>query len=287
MENNKAFNFWRSDIRRSVEELYEKLPTINIDEMYGNTIETIEDNLNIIQLVIADLISLVENHTFKDEKEEIIFFKHIKPKFYSSFFYWKNLLTLYLHKPVGNEAITNKYFSDKLDQLKSFFDSNLPMYEYLRGNHDHLDQLYFLRSSSLSVKTIALQELNPKMATAKDRNVSEIYANDQLVEYITRVTIPKKADSIVPGKKNFDLKWTASNAGLVELIYALQASGVLNNGNVGIKELSGYFQQIFGVELGNYYHVFNEIRLRKKNRTSLLDHLKERVIQKMDTMDEK
>ena len=41
------------------------------------------------------------------------------------------------------------------------------------------------------------------------------------------------------------------------------------------------------MDLGNYYNVFNEIRLRKKNRTSLLDHMREKIIQKMDALDER
>ena len=67
------------------------------------------------------------------------------------------------------------------------------------------------------------------------------------------------------------LQWTASKTALVELIYALQSGGVYNNGQMEIKEIAETFQHVFKVDLGNYYHVFNEIRLRKKNRTSLLD----------------
>jgi RteC protein len=82
-------------------------------------------------------------------------------------------------------------------------------------------------------------------------------------------------------------QWTASKANLIELIYALQSAGVFNNGQIGIKRIAEVFENLFQIDLGNYYHVFNEMRLRKKNRTSLLDHLKEKIIQKMDTMDEK
>ena len=37
----------------------------------------------------------------------------------------------------------------------------------------------------------------------------------------------------------------------------------------------------------NDFNFFLEIRLRKKNRTSLLDLLREKVIQKMDALDER
>jgi len=80
-------------------------------------------------------------------------------------------------------------------------------------------------------------------------------------------------------------QWTDSKAALTELIYALQYGGVLNNGLIGVKEIAEKFEQIFQVELGNYYHCFNEIRLRKKNRTALLDHLREKVLQKMAGLD--
>jgi hypothetical protein len=93
---------------------------------------------------------------------------------------------------------------------------------------------------------------------------------------------PKKELSSLP-----PVQWTGSKAALTELIYALQSGGVLNNGLTGIKEIAENFEKIFQVELGNYYHCFNEIRLRKKNRTALLDHLREKVLQKMDGMDER
>ena len=72
---------------------------------------------------------------------------------------------------------------------------------------------------------------------------------------------------------------------MIELIFALQSSGVLNSGQIEIKELAEMFEKLFGMKLGNYYHIFNEIRLKKKNRTSLFDLLREKHIYKMDMMD--
>ncbi len=99
---------------------------------------------------------------------------------------------------------------------------------------------------------------------------------DQLEKTIT--------DLQSPGPTPF--QWTGSKAALTELLYAMLAAGVLNNGTIGIKEAAQNFEKIFQTDLGNYYHCFNEIRLRKKNRTALLDLLREKVIQKMDGLDE-
>ena len=71
------------------------------------------------------------------------------------------------------------------------------------------------------------------------------------------------------------LFWTGSKTDLIEFIYALQCSGVVNSGTADIKELAVVFEQIFNIELGNYYHTFIEIRARKINSTKFIDKLKE------------
>ena len=91
-----------------------------------------------------------------------------------------------------------------------------------------------------------------------------------------------------PEPKNIEkkLQWTGAKVSLIELIYSLQTTGVINNGTADIKLLTNFFERTFQVDLGNVYNVFQEMRIRKKNRTSFLDQLKERLIQRMDEADE-
>ncbi|MDH7459858.1 RteC domain-containing protein [Chitinophagaceae bacterium 26-R-25] len=69
-------------------------------------------------------------------------------------------------------------------------------------------------------------------------------------------------------------------------MYALQSLVVFNNGAADIKLLATYFERIFTVDLGNYYRIFQEIRIRKGNRTAFLKSLIERLTQRMDDADE-
>jgi hypothetical protein len=80
--------------------------------------------------------------------------------------------------------------------------------------------------------------------------------------------------------------WTAPKIYLIELIYALQCTGVFNNSASDIREITSFFEQTFSVDLGNVYNSFSEMRLRKKNRSSFLDLLKDRLIQRMDEADD-
>ncbi|MDN3725117.1 RteC domain-containing protein [Aequorivita sp. SDUM287046] len=68
--------------------------------------------------------------------------------------------------------------------------------------------------------------------------------------------------------------WPGQKVDLVELIYALQASGVVNNGNIGIRQFGSTLEHIFNIDLGDCYRTFQEIKLRKTNQSKLLNLLK-------------
>ena len=75
------------------------------------------------------------------------------------------------------------------------------------------------------------------------------------------------------------LNWTADKINLVELIYALFFSKCINNGNVKIKEIIEIFEDIFSIDLGEYYRTYVEIKRRKiirgKFMKKLLDSMEE------------
>lgn len=52
------------------------------------------------------------------------------------------------------------------------------------------------------------------------------------------------------------------------------------------KKLASVCEQIFNIELGNYYHTFIEIRARKCNNTKFLDKLKESFKKRIEVFDE-
>ncbi len=78
------------------------------------------------------------------------------------------------------------------------------------------------------------------------------------------------------------LTWTFNKTDLVELIYALVALGVFNNGNVEIKSVVSFFETVFHVALGSYYHKYQDIMKRKKERTVFLDKLKLALLRRIE-----
>lgn len=119
------------------------------------------------------------------------------------------------------------------------------------------------------------------MAKILANDLIQVYIENQLSNLNKHIGI---ANSDI-GKMR--LQWTESKTALIELIYALQSYAVFDIGKSDIKAIATYFENVFEIDLGDFYHTYLEIRNRKINRTKFLDSLKDAIIRKMDEQDEK
>ena len=88
-----------------------------------------------------------------------------------------------------------------------------------------------------------------------------------------------------PQKNANALRWTASQAWLIELVYSLKEAGVINNGDATLSQIAMVLQQAFNVALGNFYRREQENRLRQ-NPTPCLDELKIKYIAYINRIDD-
>ena len=72
---------------------------------------------------------------------------------------------------------------------------------------------------------------------------------------------------------------------ILELIYALEANGDFNKGTATLKEIAGYFENVFSIDIGDLYHSYLEMRSRKINRTRYLETLQKSLLRRMDEND--
>lgn len=85
-------------------------------------------------------------------------------------------------------------------------------------------------------------------------------------------------------------RWTGSLVELVEIIYALNETGCINDGQNDIKDLAAFFGSLFGMEIKvrNCYDAYLDMKRRKnESRTYFLDKLRERLNLRMQRDDEK
>lgn len=242
--------------------------------------------LHRLQGLVSRLKREVLTQGFGSEETEIHFFKTVKPQFYSWIYYWQMRYRFELLMPPGDGPVKAGEIREQLRNCYQFYREHRGFYLYTRSGATAMDRWYFTRAA---LEHAQRPEEDPDFTTNGDPLVSRMLATDRLIPWLNRHLLQALAKDNGEAQPPLDnrMPWTATKAALIELIYALQSAGVFKNGQAGIKELAEYFSGLFGVELGNYYHVFNEIRLRKKNRTQLLDQMKEAVIRKMDALDER
>lgn len=219
------------------------------------------------------------------------FFKEIKPAFCCQWIYHLSLYRFELRKPPGSDIEKKKYLLKALQGLNGYFQKNLGFYEYHRSGANYLDAQYFLRGKTdLDINLNSFSSFaDANFSTSHDYTISKILANEMLGEYFSRMLgqLMHEENTVAPSMNySSDLTWTATKAGLIEIIYALYADGSINNGNADIKAIADHVQRAFNIDLGNYYRTFQEIRIRKKGRTHYLDQLREKLIMRMDNADE-
>ncbi len=142
-----------------------------------------------------------------------------------------------------------------------------------------MDRYYFTRNQNdLRICTDSSHiDKDPLYSTGYDFKVAKIITNELLKIYLTNRL--QELERIVQRKADNGqvvetiLRWTGSKRALVELIYALEANGDFNKGTATLKEIAGYFENVFSIDIGDLYHSYLEMRSRKINRTRYLETL--------------
>ncbi len=259
----------------------------------GDVITHAKNAILIFRANILSLKEFIAKHNFKSVAAEINFFKIQKPKLISRLIYYHLIYNIESHKPVGYPLLLKQYYENEIRKINSFYDNNREFYLYYKSDNGVLDNFYFVRNKTTEVSFFASDEVapDPDFTTVYDYKLATIIAYEEITDYITSIIAGinnNSTDETVNPNKQTDrqLTWTASKVSLVELLYALQSAGSCNNGNIDLKHLANIMEKVFNVDLGNYYRVFQEMRIRKINRTTYLDLLKNRLIQRMDETDE-
>ena len=271
-------------------ELEEQLNFIHLET--DDPLKEAELSIQVIVNALSQLKKYIGKHKFRTQSEEIKFFKYGKPQFISKLIFHISIYNIHSRMPKGGEKIVRKYLHHELQNLRRYFDNNLDFYKYYRTGSNYLDHKYFVRGKydiRLTLDTFYF-ETDPLFSTSHDYKVAKIIANDLLQVYLEdTISLLERKDNNMTSQDvpKVKLYWTESKTALIELIYALHSQGAIDNGKADIKDIAAVFEHFFGVELGDFYRTFLEIRVRKTGRTKFIDSLKQSLVKKMEEADDK
>lgn len=252
----------------------------------SNSLISYENAIILVLQKLEEIKKYIKKNGFKDDEAEILFFKQLKPQLVSKLIYFNAIYKIETKRPRGGDKIIKKYLNVELSKIKRYFYANLEFYKYYRTNSTHLDYKFFLRGKhdiKLSLDTYYF-EADHNFATSHDYKVAKIIANDLIQVYLEDQLSNNNQRKLL---ETPPLNWTGSKTSLIELIYSLHSQGSIDNGNADIKIIAKTFENIFNIDLGDFYHSYLELKGRKINRTKFLDSLRDALIKRMDEQDEK
>ena len=259
---------------------------------HEDKIKRAEESIKIVIVAYEQLKLKIDKYKFKNQSEEIHYFKKLKPKLISKYIYFTKVYNIETKKPQGSDKTKKRYYLNELDKINRYFEANIDFIRYYRSNDNYLDHKYFVRNKldfRFSTESFAV-ELDTKQSTNFDFKIAKILANDLLQVYLheeikyIELYDRKEKPQVHPKIK---LTWTDSKTALIELIYALHSQDVFDKGKSDIKEIASYFENVFNVDLGDYYRTYLEIRLRKSGKTKFLDTLSQTLSKRMEEIDDR
>lgn len=260
---------------------------VKIEQIERSETSMITKSLNasrILAKAFNQLKTFILSYSFKDEEEEIYFFKETKPRLCSRLIYYRKVFNIEMNRPTGVEK-QREYLCELLNDINKYNTKRLDFIRYYRSDSSHLDTFYFVR-----YKTDVEQyfetfyyEFDPNFSTNCDFKVAKILANDMLSAYLMH-ELELLNDNILKGytfgfpatKKT----WQGSKAELQELIFSWDSAGTF--GDVPLTQLYDYIQNVFNIQLdNNLSRTFGDLKIRN-NPTPFLDKLKDSVLRRMD-----
>lgn len=219
------------------------------------------------------------------ECEEIFYFKNIKAHLLALIQFYTLVQKIELRKPPLRKKKLKKYYLNELYKTKKKLRKQHFYYNYYKANLTQLDDQLFrrIREDRFTMVGDFILDIDKRSNTPTLHIFVQIEALELLRIHLKKKIKKFDHEKLViaqPAKSN--IKWTASKTDLIELIYALHAAGIFNNGKADIKEIAECLQDVFDVELGQYNRVFYDIRIRKNSKTKLLDGLKEALIKRIN-----
>lgn len=268
------------ELKQFAEELKLRMEA-EIDTISTDQTDEIRRTSMLIECVgryVGELKRYVVKYKFRSVKEEIVFFKHVKPDFVCRLLYFRKLFKVQLFEISNSNERKLRFYQKQLQRSQRRLARHQEFYQYVLSGADENDELYFSRAR-VSATTVAFDE---RFSTKFDHVLSIIRCADMVRSYIL-IGI-QRIENPEPKPVTSALTWTGAKTDLVELIYALQASDVFNKGNAGVKQIASQFEILFNVNLGNCYRTFLEIQQRK-NQTHFVDVIRQKLRQRLNDIE--
>ena len=242
-------------------------------------------------LVCTEMIQVLQGRLLDyafSPGEEIQFYKDIKPFFLCRLIFYNRLYELEIQRTAVGSTGTEKLLLKTLDDLAEVCERHRFIHRYLKSGATYLDDKLFFHPTAQSAVALFGVDFPSECGfpACYDHVVAHLLAVDLLRTYVEQALEDGRVAGVnVPGLPR--ITWTDSKTALIELVYALHAAGVFNNGKIDLKDVIEFVETSFHIDLGHYPRTFQEILSRKTGYTNALDRYRDKLLLRIQKIEEK
>lgn len=260
-----------------------------------SSLKNYPDKLDKFNICIGHNLKLLENfileNGFKDDTEEIYFFKHIYPRFYSWYIYHNELAAMLKLVPQhGTDIMVRDFYIQEYQYQLRFFDQHRAVYEYYLADEDDRDHVFFLPRNYKALSPLPVDTpLDLRFLTNQGYTFARFIAYDRLQEYtgrklrlLYRNPESEYVQALLKGSKR---RWTGDKIELIEIAYGIYYTRRMNDGKVEVRDIVEWLEDTLGVELGDAYRMFADLQRRKnssytKYLEEMMSAVQEQILEK-------
>lgn len=235
--------------------------------------------------VLSDFRKQIVTDGFRNTAEEIDFFKNIKIIPASRLIYYNEIHKFENLYPKSDRILQEQFIKQNQKSYNRFFLRNIDFGQYIEMGSTHFDEHYFTRKFNEKLPLTITKFFNQdiEFTTPKDTLLAEFKAYNLMIRYLkNKLVLLKNENRDMMNHQKFKLHFKGAKTDIVELVYALIASGKIEG---DIKELISAFEFILGIELGDFYRIFISIRGRTIDPTKFIDTLKMALLKRIEEAD--
>ncbi len=227
----------------------------------------------------------VQEKGFKNNQSEIQFFKTIKVVPMKYLIYYIEVRSCELRMPKIGVSPKLEFINKQINKVNTLFGRHTEFLLYMEEGYTHFDAHYFTRKHLNHIPIVKSYPYFKDVTfnTSHDETWARIKGLAIFIKYLEHKKEEiQKGDTI---NKESKLSWTGPYSALVELLYACQAMGYINNGNTSNNQVFDFFTKFLNIRKGNFSRTYNEIKARKGSRVKFLEEATQKLLDKMDQED--
>ncbi len=240
------------------------------------TVDKAREAIFLLENAFGRLKTFICSYDFKDEKEEVYFFRDFKPSLFCHLAYYRKVYEI----ETGGKR--KESLEEEILIIRRFYDRYREFCRYYRSGDTHFDSYYFLRGKpGIHMADAFYWERDPACSSCGDLLVTQILANELLEKYLNE-ELNKLKENEEKRYTGTGLIWTLSKTDLCELSVPILLLGGINGGRITQQEYRKRLERAFNIDLETFSRTLCDLKIRK-NPTQFLDKLRKALRDYLDS----